>query len=64
MLGDGCEVVGEHASKGGDVFEFGREAGADNVVGGCHAFHDVCWSGLSVGWREGWVSLGDVPPLM
>ena len=43
LLGDGREVVGEHAGEGGDVFEFGREAGADDVVGGGHAFHYVCW---------------------
>lgn len=41
LLGDGREVVGQHAGEGGDVFEFGREAGADDVVGRGHAFHDV-----------------------
>lgn len=41
LLGDGCEGVCEHAGQGRDVLEFGREACADDVVGGGHAFHDI-----------------------
>ena len=63
LLGDGREVVGEHAGEGGDVFEFGREAGADDVVGGGHAFHDVCVMFVNkIGGMIG--SAGYVPPLM
>ena len=63
LLGDGREVVGEHAGEGGDVFEFGGEACADYVVGGGHAFHDVCVVVVSVvGGVVGFA--GYVPPLM
>jgi hypothetical protein len=35
--GDGRVAVGEHGDEGGDVFELGGEAGADDVVRGGHA---------------------------
>ena len=36
--------VGEHSCESGNVLVFGGEAGADDVVGGGHAFDDVCES--------------------
>ena len=42
LLGDGSVGVGEHGCEGGDVLEFWGEAGADDVVRGCHAFDDIC----------------------
>lgn len=53
LLGDGREIVCEHVGEGGDVFEFRREAGADDVVRGGHAFDDVCERSVPVGLQGG-----------
>ena len=41
LLEYGRVGVCEHGGESGDVFEFGGEAGADDVVACGHAFHDI-----------------------
>lgn len=41
---DRSRLVVEHRAQRVDIFEFGRQSGADNVVGTCHTLEAICHS--------------------